>query len=765
VLPDEAAAATRYEQDDLHLVYAGTWRTNSSAPLASGGSFRYANSAGASLTVRFTGTSFSWIAKKSPVYGKARVTLDGTSTVVDLYNSKELWQQTVWQKTGLTDTSHTVKIEWTGTKNTAATDYNIGVDAFLITGTIEDIGSVAPAAPRAPFATVYGDRTRVTFDLPTSPSTVTAAISSDGVLTVDYTGIPLAGPVTLAVGSPEVHSVTAVQRSSGPVTVRISIDLARYRGFRVMSLAPSDGYPHRVVIDVYQRTAGPEGDGPPLVCVDAGHGGFDSGAIGASGAYEKTLNLNVSLLVAENLRSRGLRVMMTRDTDVYVPLNDRADMANAADATLFLSIHNNASTDPTANGTQTFYKGTPASYSAEGRLYAQALQRQLVAALGFRDRGATTHWYNLVVLNRPVMTTALVELGFVTNPVEEAKLLNPAVQQAAAWALTNGILEYLQWSTKVYTTEESSPDDFTSPVSYTFLRGTDRYDTAIRLSKAVFPTALPAGAGLVVAPGETFPEALCAAPLAAAWGGPVLLTYQAALANNVKAELQRLGPSQVFCVGLSAGAVAEVRAALPACTVTALAGADVYALSREVALALEAKVGDLSGATAIITRGDMFPDAIGVAPLACAKLWPILLTNGPAGALHPSSVTALGELGITTALKVGTYATLPAQITSGSNLSGADRYATNRNVARWARINAGLSFAHTAIATGDKFPDALASGPYLALTQGILLLSPLRGPLPAVISAELAANAGAVQRLSFIACIEPVISQVQALLP
>ena len=62
---------------------------------------------------------------------------------------------------------------------------------------------------------------------------------------------------------------------------------------------------------------------------------------------------------------------------------------------------------------------------------------------------------------------------------------------------------------------------------------------------------------------------------------------------------------------------------------------------------------------------------------------------------------------------MGTYATLPAGVTGLANLSGTDRYVTNRNVAHWAKDNAGLAFTHIGLATGDKFPDALASGPYL----------------------------------------------------
>ena len=73
---------------------------------------------------------------------------------------------------------------------------------------------------------------------------------------------------------------------------------------------------------------------------------------------------------------------------------------------------------------------------------------------------------------------------------------------------------------------------------------------------------------------------------------------------------------------------------------------------------------------------------------------------------------------------MGTYATLPAGVTGLANLSGADRYVTNANVANWAKANAGLTFTHTGLATGDKFPDALASGPYLAKDDGILLLEP-----------------------------------------
>jgi hypothetical protein len=132
-----AAAAVRYEQGDSHFVYAGTW-TNSRTSLASGGNFRYSDAKGSSVTVRFTGSSLAWIAKKSPVYGMAKITVDGgTPVTADLYSAATVYGQRVWETGMLVPGTHTVKIEWTGAKNSAATDTNIGVDAFDIVGTLK----------------------------------------------------------------------------------------------------------------------------------------------------------------------------------------------------------------------------------------------------------------------------------------------------------------------------------------------------------------------------------------------------------------------------------------------------------------------------------------------------------------------------------------------------------------------------------------------------------------------------------------------------
>ena len=179
---------------------------------------------------------------------------------------------------------------------------------------------------------------------------------------------------------------------------RITLTLDRFSRFEVSTLPPSDGKGDRIVVDVFKRADGPPGGGPPLIALDAGHGGKDTGAIGVTGVKEKDINLAITLEVDKILREAGLRTMLTRSDDSYPTLQERTDLANQAQASIFVAIHNNAAGDPTSAGTETFYWGTDAEYSVEGKRLAQAIQRNLIAALGSADRGARTHWNNLHVL-------------------------------------------------------------------------------------------------------------------------------------------------------------------------------------------------------------------------------------------------------------------------------------------------------------------------------------------------------------------------------
>ena len=132
----QAPVPTRFQQTDTHLGYQGTW-TSSSSTSYSGSSYKYTSATGASVTIAFTGTSFDWIAKRGTTCGIARVTLDNNASVtVDLYNATTLYRQKAWGTGTLSGGAHTVKIEFTGTKNAKATSTAINLDAVDVIGVL-----------------------------------------------------------------------------------------------------------------------------------------------------------------------------------------------------------------------------------------------------------------------------------------------------------------------------------------------------------------------------------------------------------------------------------------------------------------------------------------------------------------------------------------------------------------------------------------------------------------------------------------------------
>ncbi|RJQ12156.1 MAG: SpoIID/LytB domain-containing protein [Bacillota bacterium] len=185
----------------------------------------------------------------------------------------------------------------------------------------------------------------------------------------------------------------------------------------------------------------PPGDGPhppsePVVVLDPGHGGDDPGAVGPSGLREKEVNLGIALAAAERLKGR-VEVHMTRREDRTVPLRSRTDLADSVGADLFVSVHNNASMYPEAEGTETYhYPG-----SETGRLLATRIHHRLVTAIARRDRGVKQA--NFFVLRETHCPAALMEGLFLTNPAEERFLRNPAFQARVGAALGEGILDYV----------------------------------------------------------------------------------------------------------------------------------------------------------------------------------------------------------------------------------------------------------------------------------------------------------------------------------
>jgi N-acetylmuramoyl-L-alanine amidase len=168
----------------------------------------------------------------------------------------------------------------------------------------------------------------------------------------------------------------------------------------------------------------------------------------ASGLREADLNLRVALRLRTLLERTGVRVVMTRTRTAGTSVGNiaRARIANRAGAALFLRIHADGSTDPSARGTHTLYpalrKGWTDDVYVESRRAAGVVQRELRAALGFPDRGLQER-SDFTGFNWADVPVILVEMGFMTNPIEDRLLATAAYQRRAAVGLCRGTLAFL----------------------------------------------------------------------------------------------------------------------------------------------------------------------------------------------------------------------------------------------------------------------------------------------------------------------------------
>jgi N-acetylmuramoyl-L-alanine amidase len=211
------------------------------------------------------------------------------------------------------------------------------------------------------------------------------------------------------------------------------------------------------------------------IVVDAGHGGWDLGTVGRRGLLEKDLVLEIAQRLGKLLETRlGADVILTRTDDNYIPLDDRAQIANQAQADLFVSVHANYSDLPSARGVETYYTnqfsapskdadthanlgGTKPAVTAslspsdlherieQSRRLAASVQRSLYGTLstenpGLRDRGIKEAGF--VVLTESAMPGILAEVSFVSSPTDEQKLRSDGYREQIAEALYRGIARY-----------------------------------------------------------------------------------------------------------------------------------------------------------------------------------------------------------------------------------------------------------------------------------------------------------------------------------
>jgi len=176
-----------------------------------------------------------------------------------------------------------------------------------------------------------------------------------------------------------------------------------------------------------------------LVVIDPGHGGPDPGAIGIGGIRETDVVLDVSKIVKKLLSEKGVKVRLTRQTEVDLDLPPRVSFANRSDAGIFVSIHANASRGKRRdiNGLETFYyRGW------KGRLLAKKIQKQILrVSPGSPDRGVKQGRF--YVIKNTNMPAVLVEVGFLTGRLDSRRLEKTTHRKRLAYAIAKGILEYL----------------------------------------------------------------------------------------------------------------------------------------------------------------------------------------------------------------------------------------------------------------------------------------------------------------------------------
>jgi N-acetylmuramoyl-L-alanine amidase len=241
------------------------------------------------------------------------------------------------------------------------------------------------------------------------------------------------------------------------------------------------------------------GLGARRIVIDAGHGGHDPGTIGRAGLQEKDLVLDVAVRLEAMVRQElGAEVVMTRSSDVFIPLEERTAIANAKGADLFLSVHANSSRNPTARGIETYFLNFAANPHAEAvaarenaispatlkdlqglvkaitlnskidesRDFAASVQDAMVTQLRPRfdvlDRGVhTAPFYVLIGANMP---SILAEIAFVSHPDEEKRLKTPEYRDAIARSLLKGVKAYIESLNRTQTRQLTVPPRRTTVV-------------------------------------------------------------------------------------------------------------------------------------------------------------------------------------------------------------------------------------------------------------------------------------------------------------
>lgn len=171
------------------------------------------------------------------------------------------------------------------------------------------------------------------------------------------------------------------------------------------------------------------------IVVDPGHGDHDSGATNGP-AIEKNINLAVSLKLTDLLRARGATVVLTRDDDTFIPLDERAAISNRQKCDVFVSVHTNSNDKPSVYGIETYY------FSEKSELLAQTLFDAVVA--GLDEKANYVRQRNLRVLTQNQRIATLVEIGYLSYTRTRDLLIQDEYQQRIADSICAGLEVYFE---------------------------------------------------------------------------------------------------------------------------------------------------------------------------------------------------------------------------------------------------------------------------------------------------------------------------------
>ncbi|MFZ5594983.1 MAG: N-acetylmuramoyl-L-alanine amidase [Pseudomonadota bacterium] len=360
------------------------------------------------------------------------------------------------------------------------------------------------------------DSTRVVLDMSAPATHKLILLENPDRVVVDLDGARLASPLgTADYGNSLLQGIRSAPRNGKDL--RVVLDLKKRVKPESFLLNPVGDYGYRLVIDLYDPdTAAKNAAAPPpapavamtttppptatsekageariledkrlrdiVIAIDAGHGGEDSGARGSSGTNEKDVTLVIARKLAELVRKeKGMRPVLIREGDYFIPLRQRTQKAREHKADLFVSIHADAFTNPNARGSSVFILSERGASSEAARWLADKENASDLAGgvdLGGKDKMLASVLLDLsqtasveashevagkvleglkelgdlhkgqveragfMVLKSPDIPSLLVETAFITNPIEEKKLLDEEHQQRLASAILNGIRAY-----------------------------------------------------------------------------------------------------------------------------------------------------------------------------------------------------------------------------------------------------------------------------------------------------------------------------------